>query len=512
MQKISKTAIAASLVAVSLFLGACSGAVGGGGTITPYSLISAPKAITVDVPSSLVKPTAVAKALASSRGMGLPSAASFFNDENRGAYHWIKESMWQAQKRLARAAAKLVLVDTVIAANGLGPAAAGAASTHQAATIDHVWTDAEVAAVEALLPPSFVGNAAFGNEAKLPVAGEKVNLPAFDYSAVDAVADAVNAAYALKVSFVAQQSEDDSAAAIQETNDFYWTSDRASFKYAHSKTDSSTSPAKTLEMNFVAYDGASKTLASGRQGREGSMSLQVKADPASTASGVFIAFNSTILADKAEDYTGDSSVAAGSTFSFSAEGYADDAGGYVNETFVLSAGGASTTYYFKESFDAAGKLVLAQSSADATFAALTDITGVVGEGSGALGSYSGKEAEVRTEHQAMDASGPSQEIQKEERHHAGEVAGAGVDLEFAFTKGPTPPATDPVVGETWAVSDNVADFTGTHLLGSGVVTERGHLRVAFAARPADGVKQVFIAKLSGVVADTANVITVPFDR
>jgi hypothetical protein len=503
-----------AIVTTSLILAACSNAAGGE-SVAAYDLKFAPKAISVDVPTSLVKPAAApaARSLASSRDIG-GGGHSFFNNENRGAYHWIKESMWQAQKRLARAASKLVLVDSVIAANGLSPAAVGSPPTHQAKTLDHVWTDAEIAAIASLLPASFATNPGFDAEAKLPKAGDTAKLPAFDYSAVDPT-DAVNGSYAFKVSFAAQQSEDDSAATVQETNNFYWTADKGGFKYSHEKDDVSN-PASpvVLEMNFVAYDGSTSSLAAGRQAREGSMSLQVKADPASTASGVFIAFSSSIQADKAEDYQSDWSVnAAGTTFAISAEGYADDAGGYVDETLVLTAGGATSTFYFKESFDAAGRLTLAQVSADSTFATLTDIAGVQGEDHSAPAAdghaYDGKKAEVKIEHHSMDTQGPGQEVQKEERHHAGEMQGSGMELEFAPTAGQTYAS-----GDSWGVSDSAGDFTGAHILGTGTIVEPGQLRVVFSSKPAEGLTQLFISKLlaTGGADPASEVLTIDFHR
>jgi hypothetical protein len=467
------------------------------------------------VPNSLVKPSATPVKAIAARGVARGgSAETFFSNENRGAYHWVKETMWQSQKRLARAAVKMVLLDSIITA---GPGTTGVAylpgsaatPTQIPATAAHVWTDAEVAAIQALLPPSFAANTGFSKEAKLPKTGDGLDLPAFAFSSVDKVADTVNAAYDVKVVFASEQSEDDTVATIQESNNFYWTSDKKQFKVSYEKNDTSTATPTVLEMNFVAFDGstASPIMAAGRQSKDGSMSLQVKADAASTTSGVFITFTSTILADQSDEYKGDSAVTAtGTTFSISADGYADNAGGTINETFVYTVGGVSTTYYFKESFDASGKLTLAQSATDATFTVLSPIVAV--STPGARDDYQAKETEVKTEHQSMDASPAAQELQKEEKQHAGEMKGSGVDLEFTVPTGQTAPA----VGETWDVSDSQTDFTGTHLLGSGTITESGHIKIVFAAKPAKTLTTVYIAKDSAGVANTANVISINFDR
>ena len=368
-----------ALAAALLIAAACTGPTGSTGT--PYSMKVAPKTITIAVPSSLVTPSAGTRSLSNARDFGA-GGLGFFRSEDRGAYHWVKDSMWQAEKRLARAAVRLVLVDSIITANSLS-AGTTAAPTHQAATQGHVWTDAEVAAYQAMIPAAFLSDSAFGTDAKLPKAGDTSDLPAFDYIAADS-SDTVNyPTYADKVVFTPVQSEDDTVATHQESISFYWSADKTQFKVAYEKDDTSTTPVSVVEQQFVAFDSTASTLVAGLQSDQGSMDLSVKADPASTTNGVFIAFDSTINANKAYAGAADSDInASGVIFSLSAQGYADGSGGYLEETFVITIGSGSSTFYFKETFDGTGRLVLVQSATDSTFTTLTTIANVSGEGTG----------------------------------------------------------------------------------------------------------------------------------
>jgi hypothetical protein len=414
-----KIAIASAIFALTLVIASCAGP--WGSATIPYNLKYAPKSITPAVPSSLVKPSAAASlSVSASKGAGTSGS---FQDESLGAFHWIKWSLWEAEKRIARGAVKLVLLDSVISSAGLSPGSASA-PTHVGPTVDHVWTDAEVAAVMALLPPRLAGDAGFLAEARLPKAGDHSSLPAFDYFSVDKTGDPADAAYDFQVAFAPWQADDEDSASIQENNDFFWTADKQQFKISRGVSDVSTVPPQVLELNFLAYDASSQTLVAGRSGREGSFTLSLKADSASTTNGVFISFDATVLFGHADDLARDVALAsAGASLSLSATGYADDSGGYVDETFVLTAGSVSTTMYIKETFDGAGLLVLVQSSADSTFTTLTDITGVGGEAAGKPGDYDGKESQAKAEAASMASSEPAEAVRLEQARHAGEVSG-----------------------------------------------------------------------------------------
>jgi hypothetical protein len=398
----------------------------------------------------------------------------------------------------------MVLLDAVIAGGSYLPDTVGAVPVLRPETSGRVWSAEEVAAIEALLPPSFSAVAAFKSESRLPLAGDEASLPAFYYSEVDKVGDPANAAYDLEVTFADEESDEDGNPSVVESKTFYWSADKARFKFAHSKTDGSAVPPVVLEMNFVAYDGSAGLMAAGRQDERGSMSLQVKADPANAAkSGVFIAFDSTILAEKAEEYESDETISAGATFTFSAEGYADDSGGTVNETFILSEGGVASTFYFKESFNAEGRLTLAQST-DSAFANPVPIPGLGIEG--AVDEYADREDEVKAEHQVMDDSEAWNEIKQAEREHAGEMSGSGLELEFEAPEG----QADPAVGESWGLY--TGNESGAAYLGSGVIVETGHVVVALEAKPDEALTILYLARTVDDAVDWANSIPVEFER
>ena len=404
-----------ALATIAVFA-ACS--IGTGLTVLPYALKVAPKAISVNVPGSLVQTSttvpgasfAIARDLSGGGGGG-----GYFRGEGRGAFHWVKQTIWHTEKRLARAAATMVLIDTVIGAEGLA-AGTAATPTHHASVPGHLWTDSEVAAYLALIPAGFADSAFFRFEARLPVVGDKVTIPAFDYSAVDKANDSLNAAYDIMISIPSDSTEDDHDV-YSEVRAFYWNTAKDKFKFASLKVDGSTNPSTVLERNFVAYDKATATMAAGRSEGVGSMSMAVAADPASTTNGVFITFSASINASKAGEDEGDASV-TGATFSFDAAGYADSAGGYIDETLVFtppaSSGASPTTYYFRESFDASGHLTLVQSSGDSTFTNLTTL--FTFPGNGHHGDYDGKHGEVEKHRQDLKDCPVQTQVQDEVRH------------------------------------------------------------------------------------------------
>jgi len=471
--------IVVALAAVAA-LGACSTAT------APYLLTKTPTAIGVDVPKTLVQSGTTAKVLvARAMGSGMmstgPLAGHDFEGEHLGAYHWIKQGLWQSQKRLARAAWTMVLLDKTIADRNLVPAAAGSNVSVAGATI--TWTQEMVDAYKALIPSSFADNANFESVAKLPVAGDASDLPAFTYE----TAPVADAPYDIVVTFGAIASGDDSTDQGEEVKTFSWSADKSKFKFEQAKNDGTNSDGstKSVERNYVAYDATVGSMAAGRQDVEhGTTTFEVKADPASTTHGAFIWFDASL----GHDAAGEMSLANDGAVTISAQGYADDSGGTVTETITVTLGTTVTVFYIKEGFDSAGALNYAGISLDG---GLTYVA-FVGTGS-EIGSYTAKTDQVEAEHQSMGVT--STEVEHEIRQNAGSVASSGalmVEVQnSAVTKGVWVASTDGFVT----------------IIGTGFAKEGGEVKIAFTTVPASGAAYS-IAKLNASNApDTANAIT-----
>jgi hypothetical protein len=431
-------------------------------TSTTYQLQKVPRAISVQVPKSLVQSGSTAKALAASReatsrASGFQVGGLAFGD-GMSARYWIKEGIWKSQKRLARAAWTLVLVDKAIVDGSLAPSS----STVPASTI--TWTQAMVDAYTALIPASFAKNADFDRALTLPVAGDTSELPAFVYDVVPA-SDTVNAAsYAFQVTIV--KAADGESTGSEETRTFYWSTDRSRFKFAHQEFDGSAVP---VEQSFVAYDSTALSMASGSVGEHGTIQVEIKADATATATnGAFLFFDATFASGDAE--TG---LSAGGSVAISAHGYADDSGGTLTSTITVTAsGGTVSVYYLKEGFNPAGDLTYLATSPDGlTWTEVASLT----TDSTVVADYAGKSGDVEVQHGQLGSSGNA--VSGEFTKHASEwKATSGpllVEIQNAGIK-----------AGVWVAS---AD-SFTTVIGTGTAHEAGEVKIAFTSVPSGAYK------------------------
>ncbi|HUX39913.1 MAG TPA: hypothetical protein VMV83_02005 [Rectinemataceae bacterium] len=456
---------AAGLVA----LASCSS-----GTI-PYLVSVVPSSVSVQMPKSLVQSGTTAKALSRDMVAGGGMMGTFtFDGQGTSGYHWIKQGIWDTQKRLARAAWNMLLVDSIVSGQKLSPSST--AVPGQTVT----WTQAMVDAYTAMIPSSFASDADFENAAKLPTAGQTSQVPDFVYDLVPSTDAANYPTYYYQVTFTS--TGDGEGDGETEAKTLYWSQDKTKFKFAQSQsqTDTTTTPATVTvtEQNFVAYDASTSTMAAGRLDENGTMQVQLKSDPASTANGVFITFDASI---KGGD--GDSEYAKSGSVVISAQGYADRSGGTVTETITISdaSTGAVTLLYLKESFDPSGHLTSAATSADGTtWTSVYAASGVTSIPT----SYDGKVGEV----QHQDFSGAGDEVNSEFKEHHGDMASSGVPTVLEISVA-TPASL--TVG-AW-VASNDATFK-TAIIGAGYAKEAGELKIAFTAPPASGAS-FFIAPI-----------------
>ncbi|MEI6874632.1 MAG: hypothetical protein WCL50_05815 [Spirochaetota bacterium] len=455
-------------------------------TTTQYTLAVAPKSISVAVPSSLVQSGTTAKSLSSSRAGASSAAGSLnghdFEGEHMGAYHWVKQGIWDTQKRLARAAWTMVLLDNAISTQSLVPSAIGIKGSKV------TWTQAMVDAYTALIPASFAGNANFKSVAKLPVAADQSDLPPFTYDSVPAT-DTVNyPTYSVVVTFGAVSNGEGSA---EETKTLYWSGDKTKFKFDYQKLDGK----KVVEQNYVAFDSTKNSMAASRQDVEhGTMTIEIKADTTDATTiannGAFIYFDASFGKDDA-----DMAFAKDGTVTVSAQGYADKDGGSVTETITVTAGTVITVYYVKEGFDTAGKATFASYSTDGV--TYSDLLGSAALVSG----YETKRGKAETEHQNLGSTGSEVDDEISKNSVGGITKPVMVEIKNAgITKGVWAAATDP---------------TFATVIGTGTAKQAKEVKIAFTAAPKKGDTYYLAILIPGTggaagTTDTANKITLTF--
>lgn len=444
-----------AIAAVALLAGCGTGGV--------YNLTVVPSTMGVQTPKSLVQSGSTAKALARDLVAGGGMMGSFvFDGEGTSGYHWVKQGMWEVQKRLARAAWNLVLVDSIVSGQKLQPSP----TTIKGQSV--TWTQDMVDACRSLVPTSFATDPDFENAARLPIAGQTSDLPDFVYDLVPA-SDTVNSpSYAYSVTF--SSAGDGGSDGENETKTLFWSADKTRVKFVQTQTEASSGAAAVTEENYVAFDATSGTEAAGRIDEHGSMQLRLKSDPASSSNGVFIEFDASLTGGDSESVLS----AGGGSVVISAQGYADGSGGTLTETISVadSSGTGLTLLYLRESFSATGGLLAAATSSDGSN--WTSIYSV--SGGSALGSpYETELGEVRNQ----DFSPAGSEVNAEFRQHRAEIAAstAPTVLEIAVAN----PASL-TVGPWVASSD--ANFST--LIGAGYVKDPGELRIAFGSLPSGG--------------------------
>lgn len=430
------------------------------GTV-PYLLSVVPSSISVQMPKSLVQSGSTAKALSRDvvTGGGTMGGAFTFDGQGTSGYHWIKQGIWDTQKRLARAAWNMLLVDSIVSGQKLSPSAATVPG--QSVT----WSQAMVDAYSAMIPSSFANDANFENAAKLPTAGQTSQVPDFVYDLVPST-DPINyPTYYYQVTFTS--TGDAEGDGETESKTLYWSQDKTKFKFAQSQTDNSTTPATVTEQNFVAFDSASATMAAGRLDENGTMQVQLKSDPASTANGVFIAFDASIKGGDS-----DSEFAKSGSVLISAQGYADSSGGTVTETVTITNAGAVTLLYLKESFDPSGHLTSAATSTDGT--TWTPVYAAAGV-TAIPNNYETKVGEV----QHQDFAGAGDEVNTEFKKNQGLMAASGVPTILEVSVANSASLT---VG-AW-VASSYSTFAKASIIGAGYAKESGELKIAFTSVPA----------------------------
>ncbi|MDA8409005.1 MAG: hypothetical protein M0001_01280 [Treponema sp.] len=479
MKRTILLAIAAA-AAVSISLSGCASP--NGTAVSTYLVSVVPSSVSVQMPKSLVQTGTTAKSLSramaggSQMGGGMmmgqgPMGNGHFQFDRMGmsGYHWIKQGIWDVQKRLARAAWNMVLVDSVVSGQSL--AASSATIKGQSVT----WTQAMVDAYTAMLPASLTGNANFVSAAKLPTAGTTSQLPDFVYNLVSSTDTTNYTTYYYQVTF--SSAGDGEGDGQTEAKTLYWSQDKTKFKFAQSLTDSSTTPATITEQNFVAYDSTSSTMAAGRIDEHGTMQLQLKADPNATATnGVFITYDSSIKNGDAESAFSQS----GSTV-ISAQGYADSSGGTVTETITITdASGAVTVLYLKEGFDPNGQLTSAASSTDQGKTYTTVLFPM--SGTQPPFGFSAQLGEVPQ----MNFGASGNEINAEFRQNMGQMkSGAGTAVPTMLSVAPVS-STDTIAAGPW-VASSTSTFSTTTIIGMGFAREAGELKIAFSTVPASTV-------------------------
>ncbi|MFZ4616638.1 MAG: hypothetical protein ACOYM2_10655 [Rectinemataceae bacterium] len=478
------------------------------------TLTSVPKSISVQVPTSLISTSPAARSLGDAARSGNHDMDGKPFGEGMGAHFWVKKSLWDTQKRLARGAATLVALDSIITADTLAPSATAVSGKSVK------WSGELVDAVKALLPASFASNVKFKSEAKLPVVDSVKKVPDFVYSLVPDT-DLVNSPTYGKMVTISSSGEGDTDTEV-ETRSFYWSDDKSKVKFDVTATETGT----VVEQTFVAYDSATLAMAAGNMNSHGTMSLEIKADTAAADShGTFLTYDSTI--NKGD---GESDLARDGTVSISSSGYADDSGGTVTDTITVTSGIGIKVYYLKEEFDTAGKLTTASYSTDGTtYTVLIDPTttsnpaekkkyqdkadmAVPGgkENMGKLGD------EVRNEiekHGDEDAASPVEAGSGGGNPGSGEGSGgSGVN--------PTPPPPGAVTsrpqlyeieekGITKGVWIAASDAAFATTIGTGIAKEAGQINLSFVTAPK--VDDPFwIAPLSNNTADATKAIELKY--
>ncbi len=459
--------------------GGTNGTIQTSSVATSASLKAVPRSLTIEVPTSLVGLTTAARSMGGMGpgGMGGPGGVKMGGhdfDRGMGAHFWIMRSLWDSQSRLARGAATIVAIDSIITADSLQPSATAVSGKSV------TWTQAMVDSVTALLPGAFAKNAQFGADAMLPKVGTTRNLPDFTYDVVPA-SDTTNYGVYAKCITIASEAID--GGSLSETRSFYWSDDKTKVKFAAKATDGTT----VVDQTFVAYDSATLTMSAGRIDGHGTATLEIKADSAAVAThGTFLTYQATI--DKGD---ADSALASDGTVTIAADGYADDNGGTVTDTITVTpTTGTTEVYYLKEVFGSDGSLTSAEYSTDKlTWTSLASAptaiselyqhkAGMAGPGKMGMGELGGKMNHDMGQH--------------------GDFAGAGPGA--MRPPRPSEIANSAITTGVWVAASDAA-FTA--LIGTGISREAGKLFIGFISVPADGAKYYIAPVVSGKADATA---------
>ncbi|MFZ4616203.1 MAG: hypothetical protein ACOYM2_08415 [Rectinemataceae bacterium] len=460
--------------------GGTSGTIQTSAIATSASLKAVPRSLTIEVPTSLVGSTAAARSMGGMGGfggMGGPGGAMMGGhdfDRGMGAHFWIMRSLWDSQARLARGAATIVAIDSVIAADSLLPSATAVSGTSV------TWTQAMVDSVTALLPSAFAKNSQFSADAMLPALGSVKVLPDFTYDLVPA-SDTTN--YGVYARMITIASEALGNGTGVETRSFYWSEDKTKVKF-EAKASSGTT---VVDQTFVAYDSATLTMSSGRIDGHGTATLEIKADSTTVAThGTFLTYQATI--NKGDL---DSALAGDGTVTIAADGYADDNGGTVTDTItVTTSTGTTEVYYLKEVFGADGSLTSAEYSTDKlTWTSLASAPPAISD------LYSHKAGMAGPGKMGMGGLGG--EMRQDMDHH-GDFAGAGPGA--MRPPRPSEIANSAITTGVWVAASD-AGFTS--LIGTGISREVGKLIIGFISVPADGAKYYIAPVVSGKADVTA---------